>query len=122
MNGVNNRKDNIHCSAEGHVSHIFSDRLSSRPLGWSVVGADKMAQLRVYKKNKRDMLELVRYQKQNLPLAAGAEEVICSAEEVLKSERRNRRELGAIADLPIYDIPYPQIKKIASIKDHIWGL
>ena len=122
MNGVNNRKDNIHCSAEGHVSHIFSDRLSSRPLGWSVVGADKVAQLRVYKKNKRDMLELVRYQKQNLPLAAGAEEVICSAEEVLKSERRNRRELGVIADLPIYDIPYPQIKKIAAIKDHIWGL
>lgn len=122
MNGVNNRKDNIHCSAEGHVSHIFSDRLSSRPLGWSVIGADKMSQLRVYKKNKRDMLELVRYQKSELPLAAGAEEMICSAEEVLRSERRNKRELGAIADLPIYTIPYPQVKKIAAIKDHIWGL
>lgn len=122
MNGVNNRKDNIHCSAEGHVSHIFSDRLSSRPLGWSVVGADKMAQLRVYKKNRRDMLELVRYQKQELPLTVGMEEVICSAEDVMKSERRNRREQGKIADLPIYTIPYPKIKKIAAIKDHIWGL
>lgn len=122
MNGVNNRKDNIHCSAEGHVSHIFSDRLSSRPLGWSVIGADKMSRLRVYKKNKRDMLELVRYQKSELPLAAGAEEKICSADEVLKSERRNKRELGAIADLPIYTIPYPQVKKIAAMKNRIWGL
>ncbi len=71
MNGVKNRKDNIHCSAEGHVSHIYSDRMSSRPLGWSIVGADRMARLRVYKKNGGDMLELVRYQKKQLkrPLA-----------------------------------------------------
>jgi len=43
MTGVKKRKDNIHCSAEGHISHIFADRFSSRPLGWSKVGADKMA-------------------------------------------------------------------------------
>ena len=41
-----------------------------------------MARLRVYKKNGGDMLTLVRYQKQELPRAAGMEEVICSAEEV----------------------------------------
>lgn len=23
------------CSAEGHISHIYSDRMSSRPMGWS---------------------------------------------------------------------------------------
>lgn len=122
MNSVSNRKDNIHCSAEGHVSHIYADRMSSRPLGWSKVGADKMAGLRVYKKNGGNMLELVRYQKEELPMAAGAEELICSAEEVLRSERKNREALGAIADLPLYTIPYPQIKKIAALKNHIWGL
>ena len=26
---------NIQCSAEGHVSHVFSDRMSFRPLVWS---------------------------------------------------------------------------------------
>ncbi|MDG2764921.1 UPF0236 family protein, partial [Vibrio parahaemolyticus] len=31
------------CSAEGHISHILSSRLSSRPMGWSVIGADEMA-------------------------------------------------------------------------------
>lgn len=67
---------NIECSAEGHVSHVFSDRMSSRPLGWSRTGYDKMARLRVYRKNKGNMLELVRFQKQELLLAAGAEEVI----------------------------------------------
>ena len=122
MAGVRNRKDNIHCSVEGHISHIFSDRLSSRPLGWSVIGADKMAQLRVYKRNKRSMLELVRYQKMQLPMAAGVEALELSAANILSSERRNKRELGELADIPVYSIPYPQIKKIASLKNHIWGL
>lgn len=122
MNGVRNRKDDIHCSAEGHISHIYADRMSSRPLGWSKTGADKMARLRVYKKNGGDMLELVRYQKQELPRAAGMEEVICSAEEVLKSERKNRKAQGIYADMPTYTIPYAQIRKIAALKDHIRGL
>lgn len=39
------------CSAEGHVSHILSDRLSSRPMGWSKLGADQMARLRAFKFN-----------------------------------------------------------------------
>lgn len=122
MNGVRNRKDDIHCSAEGHISHIYADRMSSRPLGWSKTGADKMARLRVYKKNGGDMLGLVRYQKQKLPKAAGMEEVICSAEEVLRSERKNRKAQGVFSDLPVYTIPYTQIRKIAAIKNHIWGL
>lgn len=96
MNGVRNRKDDIHCSAEGHISHIYADRMSSRPLGWSKTGADKMARLRVYKKNGGDMLSLVRYQRQGLPKASGMEEVICSAEEVLKSERKNGERRGSM--------------------------
>ncbi len=40
--------DYIGCSAEAHVSHLLSDRLSSRPLGWSRIGVDLMARLRVF--------------------------------------------------------------------------
>ncbi len=36
------------CSAEGHVSHVLSSRLSSRPMAWSRLGAEKMAKLRAY--------------------------------------------------------------------------
>ena len=39
------------CSAEGHVSHILSERLSSRPLGWSRGNMENIAQLRVMKAN-----------------------------------------------------------------------
>lgn len=113
---------NIQCSAEGHVSHVFSDRMSSRPLGWSRTGCDKMARLRVYQKNRGNMLELVRYQKQEMPMAAGAEEVIYSAGEMILMENRNKQKLGNMADIPVYSIPYPQIKKIAALKNHIWGL
>lgn len=113
---------NIQCSAEGHVSHIFADRMSSRPLGWSRVGCDKMARLRVYKKNGGNMLELVRYQAKELEKAVGAEEVIFSASEMIAMENRNKQKLGSMADMPVYSIPYPQIQKIAAIRNHIWGL
>lgn len=108
------------CSAEGHVSHIYADRMSSRPLGWSRAGADKMARLRVYHANGGDMLELVRYQKKEK--AAGAEETIYSSSDMFQMEKRNRERLGELADLAIYSIPYTKVKKIAALKNRIWGL
>lgn len=69
-----------------------------------------------------NMPELVRYQKQELPMAAGVEEVIYSAGEMILMENRNKQKLGNMADIPVYSIPYPQIKKIAALKNHIWGL
>ena len=122
MQWVKDKNKEIECSAEGHVSHIFADRMSSRPLGWSKTGADKMSRLRIYERNGGNMLELVRFQKKGLPLAAGCEEVIYSCEQMLASERKNRKRLGTLADVIIYSIPYPQIKKIANFKDHIYGL
>ena len=41
---------------------------------------------------------------------------------MMRMEKANKRKLGVLADLPVYDIPYPQIKKIAALKNHIWGL
>lgn len=53
----------IGCSAEGHVSHVLSDRLSSRPKGWSKIGIAQMSQLRIYKKNGGKIYDLVMAQK-----------------------------------------------------------
>ena len=118
-----NHKDGVKgCSAEGHVSHVLSSRMSSRPMGWSIKGMSKMAELRAYYYNGGDMLELVRYQKENLQKAVGCEEVVFSCEEMLREERKRRRVLGKLAELPIYRIPYPQIRKIANFKGHIYGL
>lgn len=116
-------KENYHgCSAEGHVSHVFADRMSSRPLGWSRIGADKMSRLRIYRQNKGDMLELVRYQKEVLPKAAGVENMVLSSAQVMKAAGTLKEKYGNLVDIPVYSIPYPKIKKIAALKNHIWGL
>lgn len=47
------------CSAEGHVSHILSDRLSSRPRTWKYDGIDEMARLRVETKNGGEIYPLM---------------------------------------------------------------
>jgi hypothetical protein len=122
MESLKAKDKSLQCSAEGHVSHVYADRMSSRPLGWSRTGADKMSRLRIYRQNKGNMLELVRYQKQELPLVAGAEEVIYSAAQMLSAESQNREKLGKLADIPVYSIHYQQIKKIAAMRNHIWGL
>lgn len=46
------------CSAEGHVSHVLSDRLSSRPMAWSKAGAEKIAKLRTFHFNGGDFANL----------------------------------------------------------------
>lgn len=43
------------CSAEGHVSHVLSARLSSRPLSWTKENVDNMAKLRAMQTNKEDI-------------------------------------------------------------------
>ena len=46
------------CSAEGHISHILSARLSSRPLGWCKIGVDQMARLRAFMANGGEIYPL----------------------------------------------------------------
>ena len=108
-------------STEGHVSHILSARMSSRPMGWSVTGASKMAQLRAYDLNGGDMLELVRYQKKELPKAVGAEYDVLSSTQVLASEKERHGELGKYVESISHSVPL-QNKKIVYFNSHIWGL
>ena len=109
-------------STESHVSHVLSSRMSSRPMGWSKKGMEKMAQLRVYYYNGGSMLELVRYQKEQEENSVACEEVIYRSNEMFAMERKRKKELGTLADIPTYSIPYVQIKKIANFKHQICGL
>lgn len=82
----------IGSSTEGHVSHVLSARMSSRPMGWSREGADCLSRLRIYWMNGGDMLELVRGGREE---AAGVSEEVClSAAELLSWERKHRRANG----------------------------
>jgi len=59
----------IGCSAEGHISHVFADRMSSRPRTWSEDGVDKMSRLRAFTANKGNIYEeLVKNKKVNTKL------------------------------------------------------
>jgi hypothetical protein len=61
--GISNLYKNIKelhgCSAEGHISHIYSDRLSSRPKGWCIPNLDNMSRLRIYKANEGKVKDLI---------------------------------------------------------------
>lgn len=110
------------CSAEGHVSHVLSARMSSRPMGWSITGADKMAHLRAYKWNGGDMLELVRAQrKAELPKAVGAENEVISATEMLSYERKSYSELGKYVTSISHHLSLDSKKKVW-FQSQIWGL
>lgn len=54
------------CSAEGHISHVYADRMSSRPRTWSDDGIDKMSRLRVFVSNGGKVYEeLIKKKKLN---------------------------------------------------------
>jgi hypothetical protein len=108
-------------STEGHVSHVLSNRMSSRPMGWSICGADKMSQLRAYDLNDGDMLKLVRYQKKELPKAAGSENDILTGAQIIGSERKRHGELGKYLDSMTHTMSL-QNKKNVYFNTHIWGL
>ena len=50
------------CSAEGHISHVLSARESSRPMGWSKKGVDRISRLRVLTRNEQKIIDLMEYQ------------------------------------------------------------
>ncbi len=110
------KKDGVlACSAEGHVYHVLSSRMSTLAMGWSRHGASQMAHLREYYYNGGDMLELVRYQKTEIPKAAGAEELELSAYDMLKAETAGRteynREVGKYVDIINHTLSLQSKKK-----------
>lgn len=107
-------------STEGHVSHVLSSRMSMAALGWSIKGADNMAQLRAYYLNGGDMLELVRYQKAEIPLAAGGEyQDYITPSKVFRKPKNADHELNRYHDRIQANLSL-QTKKQFYFKEHIW--
>ena len=110
----------IGSSTEGHVYHVLSSRMSTRPMGWSVVGASKMTELRAYYLNGGDMLELVRYQEKELPQVAGLENQILLSSEIIRSERNRHGEIGKYVESMTHSID-DEIRKLAPFKAMLGG-
>lgn len=58
-----NKKELHGCSAEGHISHVYSDRMSSRPMGWSALNIDNMSRLRTSKEDNISAKEILKNSK-----------------------------------------------------------
>ena len=74
-------KNVLGCSAEGHVSSVYAERMSSRPMGWSEDGCDAMCRLRCFVRNhgSEKIIDLVRYRRElamQTYLATGTEDAI----------------------------------------------
>ncbi len=116
-----NRKKLPGCSAEGHVSHVLASRMTSRPMGWRRCGAGQMGRLRAYYYNGGDMLELIRFQRQELKEAAGYRMTYSSVPEIMRAEKNRHYELGKYMCAIQGSLP-DQIKKKLYLKRHISGL
>lgn len=79
-------------SAEGQVSHLYAARMSSRPMGWSKQGADKMARLRVFKANGGKVIDLFKY-KEEKEKRQVKEELRKKMDQEIKSKRKTFLEV-----------------------------
>ena len=75
-------------STEGHVSHILSARLSSRGMGWSLLGLEQIARLRTLTENGGDVYA---YVIENLNASASEVPVPMVSEPVLQKQCVRRK-------------------------------
>ncbi len=110
------------CSAESHVSHVLSDRLSSRPMGWSQTGADRMSKLRCYEKNhgREKIIELVRYSREQRKLArTGTDNIELEKVTLRQIKAEHYSQAKSYIDRMQATIPYGTVRKIAAIREQI---
>lgn len=115
-------KNVIGCSAEGHVSHILSDRLSSRPRAWSKTGADRISKLRCFSKNNgsEKIIDLVKYSREKRILKRTGtddiEQVNVNSYKIIKDHYNSSKKY---IDIFQARIPGSTTKKIFSIRNNI---
>ena len=110
------------CSAESHVSHVLSDRLSSRPMGWSQIGADRMSKLRCYERNygRDGIINLVRFSREERKLKATGTDCVPVKEVTLRQIRADHYDQAKsyIERIQVH-IPGLTAKKTASIRTQL---
>lgn len=119
-------KEALGCSTEGHVSSVLSERMSSRPMGWSQIGSDRMCKLRAFVRNNgRDkVVDLVRYrrkQKCQKCAATGTDGMIDKSGRKLFSDKQ-RRDYAYVERLQANIGDCWTVKKTLAIRNQINGI
>ncbi len=82
------------CSAEGHISHLYSARLSSRPLGWKTVNVNNVSKLRLVKADKKEIKEIVHNKRK-----------VIEFKEIEKIRHNAREKIKSSIDFKVGKIP-----------------
>lgn len=110
------------CSAEGHVSHILSDRLSSRPMGWSKTGADRMSKLRCYERNygRDKIIDLVKYSREQRSLKrTGTDDAIIEQVSLRQIKAEHYNQARSYIERIQTTIPGYTARKTINIREHL---
>lgn len=110
------------CSAESHVSHVLSDRLSSRPMGWSQTGADRMSKLRCYDKNngRAAIIELVKYSRKQRLAATGTDDIAPEHFQLRQIVSEHYNQANSYIERLQANLPYGTARKIMAIRENIY--
>lgn len=119
-------KHALGCSAEGHVSHIYSDRMSSRPMGWSSTGADRMCHLRCLTNSygQEKIVDLVRLRRkmacEALPATGTDGDAIGAREVIRRTYTKEQKEAAKYAELLHATLAGSLVKKELAIRARLW--
>ena len=119
-------KHTLGCSAEGHVSHVLSERMSSRPMGWSETGSDRMCKLRCYVKNYgvHGIIDLVEYRRQKKleeQKATGTDGMVIDTQPKQRYTKA-QREVMIYAERMQASIAGDTVRKTLAIREHLNNL
>jgi len=92
--GIEAQEKNPHvtCSAEGHVSHILAARLSSRPMAWSVTGAERMSAMRSTRANGESIREHYLASQKPAPVIIELKQVVHEEMKRIRQKRLRGKE------------------------------
>lgn len=110
------------CSAESHVSHVLSDRLSSRPMGWSQTGADRMSKLRCYDRNngRAAIIDLVKYSRECRHLkATGTDDMAPRDLQLRNILAEHYNQAASYIERMQVHIPYGTVRKTLAIREKL---
>lgn len=113
------------CSAESHVSHVLSDRLSSRPMGWSQTGADRMSKLRCYDRNngRAAIIDLVKYSRRQQKLAAtGTDDIAPEHLQLRQIVAEHYNQANSYIERLQVHLPFGTARKILAIREQLYDI
>jgi len=104
----------IGCSAEGHVGHILSARISRVPLGWGIPNLENITCLRTFKANGGKVYDLLISQKEK-------QEPVRIEQNILRELRKKVEDKSHLLGVKLPVIEYGKVTPLYNILKELQG-